>query len=289
MTVSVSDPSPDSGTGRFSADDAVGDGAAQTQRRTGGDHFLADPQLAGVAELGHREVVDIVHLEHGQIGLGIAPDGLARHLGTVVEHHRHFELARTGGRLRDDVVVGDDVPATVDDHPGSLRPSSSLLASMVTTESATEAATFAIRPSGTSPLSLVDKVTLEVVKAPPPRRWYVRPSRRRVDQQREDAQDGQRRVETLPPKSTSRTPSFPGGGPMTTGAARSSAGTPTRRRRTGRAKVVRIPRALSLTVRRTGVGGMTLQRLSTGKRSAESLLEHRVGRLLGGVKVSEPR
>ena len=58
------------------------------------------------------------------------------------------------------MVVGDDVAAPVDDDAGACAPSWSLTASMVTTESATEAATLANRPAGTSLPPLVDRVTL---------------------------------------------------------------------------------------------------------------------------------
>ena len=102
------------------ANNAGGDGAAQTQRCTRGDHFLAHPQLVGVAKLGDREVVDVVDLENGEVGLGVAADEVGRHFLAVVEHHRELELARTGCGFGDDMVVGDDVTALVDHHAGAL-------------------------------------------------------------------------------------------------------------------------------------------------------------------------
>ena len=103
------------------ADDAVRHGAAQTQRRTGGKHLVADANLVGVTELGHRQVVDVVDLEHGQVGLRVATDQVGGHFLAVVEHHGGLELARVVGRFGDDVVVGDDVAAAVDHEAGSLH------------------------------------------------------------------------------------------------------------------------------------------------------------------------
>ena len=103
------------------ADDALGDGAAQTQRRTGGQHLVADANLVGVTQPGHRQVVDVVDLEHGQVGLRVAADQVGRNFLAVVEHHGGLELARVVGRFGDDVVVGDDVAAAVDDESGALH------------------------------------------------------------------------------------------------------------------------------------------------------------------------
>ena len=122
MTVSVSEPSPDSGTGRCSAlmmpcvtvlRSPSGAPAAITSSPT--------LHLVGVAEPGHRQVVDVVDLEHGQVGLGVAADEVGGHFLAVVEHHRRLELAGVVGGLGDDVVVGDDVAAAVDDDARALR------------------------------------------------------------------------------------------------------------------------------------------------------------------------
>jgi hypothetical protein len=165
MTVSVSEPSPDSGTGRCRA---LMMPWVTVLRRPSGRRRRSPRRrrgFVGIAELGHGEVVDVVDLQHRQVGLGIAADQVGGHFLAVVEDDRRLELRRVGGGVGDDVVVGDDVAAPVDDDAGALRASWSLTASMVTTESATEAATLANRPAGTSLPPLVDRVTLEVVNA----------------------------------------------------------------------------------------------------------------------------
>src|SRR6201999_1320628 len=89
--------------------------------RPRGEDVVADPHLVRVAKSGHRQVVDVVDLQHGQVRLRVTPDQVGGHVLAVVEHHRGLELAGVVGRLGDHVVVGDDVAAAVYDHAGSLH------------------------------------------------------------------------------------------------------------------------------------------------------------------------
>src|SRR3954454_3272661 len=101
------------------------------------------------------------------------------------------------------------------------------MASMVTTESATAAATVANLPAGASGLLSVSSVTFDVVNAStvsavllpthPPMNAMTMAMMSNVASASQD---------TLPPKSTSRTPSLPTGAWTTTGAACGSAGLP---------------------------------------------------------------
>ena len=88
MTVSVSDPSPDNGTGRCSA--LMMPCVTVLRRPSGAPAAITSSptlQLVGVAHLRDGQVVDVVDLQHGQVGLGVAADQVGRHLLAVVEHH----------------------------------------------------------------------------------------------------------------------------------------------------------------------------------------------------------
>src|SRR5207248_871891 len=88
------------------ADDARGDRAGQLERRTDGDHRLADAQVVGPAELHRGQVADAADLDHGDVGRRVAADDLGGGLPAVLEHG--LDLPAVRGDL-DDVVVGQDV------------------------------------------------------------------------------------------------------------------------------------------------------------------------------------
>jgi len=73
ITVSVSEPSPDNGTRRCRA---LMTAWVTVLRRPNGAPAASTSSptrhLVRIAELGHAEIVDVVDLEHGQVGLGIA-------------------------------------------------------------------------------------------------------------------------------------------------------------------------------------------------------------------------
>src|SRR6478735_3881250 len=94
--------------------------------------------------------------------------------------------------------------------PEPCEPSSSLLASIVTTESATADATLANRPSVGWPASLVSSVTFEVVNASTTSA-VLRPTQPPANPITSATmpRTASATYETLPPNRTSRTPSLP--------------------------------------------------------------------------------
>ena len=95
----------------LAADDPRADGRLQLEGIADGDHPIADLHLVGVAKLRHREVLGVAEADDGQVTgwIGLDLDGLV--LPSVGEFH--------GDRVGpfDDVVVGEDDPGGVDDHP----------------------------------------------------------------------------------------------------------------------------------------------------------------------------
>src|SRR5262249_44191537 len=94
------------------ADDPRGDGVVEPERVADGDHPVTDLERVGVAELRDRERVLAVDLQHGEIGLRIAPEDLGRQLAAVAE--RHGDLLR----VLDDVVVRQHDTVLPDDEAG---------------------------------------------------------------------------------------------------------------------------------------------------------------------------
>ena len=80
-----------------------------------GEHEIADLQALRIAELERVQRRRAFRLQHREVGARIA------------EHDRRLELALVGerdlhlGHALDDVVVGDDEPARVDDDAGAER------------------------------------------------------------------------------------------------------------------------------------------------------------------------
>src|SRR5699024_10047048 len=64
---------------------------------------------------------NVLDLDHGQVGLGVAPDDGGRHAAPVAAGgERHGQLGIGAfGHAGDDVIVGQDVPGVVDDHAGA--------------------------------------------------------------------------------------------------------------------------------------------------------------------------
>ena len=56
------------------ADDALGHGLRQAHGIADGQHHVADTHLVGVAQRHHRDVLLEIQLQHGQVGVRVAPD-----------------------------------------------------------------------------------------------------------------------------------------------------------------------------------------------------------------------
>ena len=95
------------------ADDAGRNGLLQAEGTADGHHPFADLQVRGAAQAGHGQVALGLDLDQGQVGLRIAADDLGLELALVLE----FYLDVVG--VFDDMVVGDDVTALVNDKPGA--------------------------------------------------------------------------------------------------------------------------------------------------------------------------
>ena len=100
------------------ADDPRRNGARQPQRRTQRDNRLTDLHGAGLADADHPEVEGRRQVQYGQVGLGIAAGDGGVDLGAVGEEHLDVTAVRG---VRDDVVVGEDVPVGTDhlSRPGA--------------------------------------------------------------------------------------------------------------------------------------------------------------------------
>src|SRR5689334_9151757 len=166
MTVSVSEPSPDSGTGRCRAlmmpcvtvlRSPSGAPAAITSSPT--VSFSESPSLA-TDRLSTLSTLSTARSVFGSRPTRLAGTSLPSLNTTVVLYWLGLAAASEMTWL---LVTMYPRPSTTTPEP--CAPSLSPTASMVTTESATEDATLAKRPSGGSELPSVDSVTLEVVKA----------------------------------------------------------------------------------------------------------------------------
>ena len=92
-------------------DDALRDGLADAERIADGENEIADLELLGIAELDRRQRGGALQAEHGKVGALVAQHDLGLELAPVGERHLHL------GHVLDDVVVRDDEPGGVDDHP----------------------------------------------------------------------------------------------------------------------------------------------------------------------------
>ena len=91
------------------ADDARGHGLADVERVADRQHDVADLQVVDVAEVDHRQLVE-VDLEHRDVRFRIGADRLGARRAAVAE--RHLDVV---GAF-DDVVVGEQVAGRRDDH-----------------------------------------------------------------------------------------------------------------------------------------------------------------------------
>ena len=118
--------------------DPAGDGrlAAEVEGVADGDHLVADLEVVGRAELGGHEVVDVLHLDQGEVVVGGAADQRGRVLAAVGEHDGDVADAA------DHVGVGEHEPVGAEDDAGAgaleeaLRAGAPLV-SMVTTDGCT--------------------------------------------------------------------------------------------------------------------------------------------------------
>ncbi len=101
-------------------DDAGGDGLRETERAADGKHPVADFGGLGVAEFDGRQRGIGVVLDDGDVGLGIDADdsrGAALEALSIVGIAGELDVDLVG--LVDDVIVGDDVAARVNDEAGA--------------------------------------------------------------------------------------------------------------------------------------------------------------------------
>ncbi len=100
-------------------DDAGGDGLGEREGAADGEHPVADLGAVGVAELDRGQRLRRVDLDDGDVGLGVDADdvGGTAVLGVAVGIGGELDVDLVG--LVDDVVVGDDVAARIDDEAGA--------------------------------------------------------------------------------------------------------------------------------------------------------------------------
>ena len=96
-------------------DDALSHGLPHAERIADRDDEIADLDRVGIAELQHRKVLAALQFEHGQIRARVAQHDIGFVFATVRERDLHV------GHPLDDVVVGYDQPARVDDDAGAQR------------------------------------------------------------------------------------------------------------------------------------------------------------------------
>src|SRR5581483_3981030 len=95
------------------ADDADADGVLVAVGVADGDDGLADHQVGGGAQRHHGQGPADVDLEQGQVHFGVARDDLGVGGGAVAQPDAQQ------ADVLDDVLVGDDVPARVDEDAGA--------------------------------------------------------------------------------------------------------------------------------------------------------------------------
>src|SRR5690606_9456716 len=93
-------------------DDAHGHGLADAERVAHRKHDVADPDAIAVAD-GDKWELARVHLDDGNVGLGVGADHFGLQFATVGQGN-----VDTVGSL-DDVIIGEDVAVAGDDHTGS--------------------------------------------------------------------------------------------------------------------------------------------------------------------------
>ena len=95
------------------ADDAAGDRVLVAVGVADRDHRLARHQVGRGADVDHRQLASGVDLDDGQVGLGVERSSLAT--SVLLVGQRDLDLPDAV----DDVMVGEDVAAFVDDHAGA--------------------------------------------------------------------------------------------------------------------------------------------------------------------------
>ena len=96
-------------------DDPLRHRLADAERIADREDEIADLDRVGIAELEHRELLVALDLEHRQIRAGIAQHDLGFEFPPIRERDLHFRHAL------DDVMVGDDEAARIDDHARAER------------------------------------------------------------------------------------------------------------------------------------------------------------------------
>ena len=87
--------------------------ALKAERRADGDRLLTDLQLGGRPEWCDNEIGDVVDLDDGDVGFGVAAEHSSRLLASISHLDCHL------GRALDDVIVGDDHSVAAEDDARS--------------------------------------------------------------------------------------------------------------------------------------------------------------------------
>ncbi len=99
----------------FRADDSRSDSSLQSERTANGQDPIANLHTVGVTELRRRKILVGFNLDHCQVGVFINADNFRGVLRLVAAAQLHLDL----GGLLDDVIVGENVAALVDNHAGA--------------------------------------------------------------------------------------------------------------------------------------------------------------------------
>jgi hypothetical protein len=106
---------PDLGA-RQRRDDAAGHRLADAEGVAHRQHEIADLERVGIAEWQSRQRLAAgIHLEHRKVGALVGEQHLGLVLALVGQHHPDV------GAALDDVIVGDDEAAVIDDDAGTER------------------------------------------------------------------------------------------------------------------------------------------------------------------------
>ena len=122
------------------ADDAVGDGVGEAERRADGDRLVADVEVAGVGELDRLQPAGALELDDGEVDDRVDADDLGLVELAVVGGHLDGAVGR-GALEGDDVGVGEHVAVGAEDDAGSGAARAAAVTEMVTTDGDAFAAT----------------------------------------------------------------------------------------------------------------------------------------------------
>ncbi len=123
------------------ADDAHGDGLADTKRVADGQGHIAHAQPFRAADSDRRQAFE-VDLQHRKVGFRVAADHAGQGFAAVAQGHDN--LVGAGGH----VVVGEDVAFRAHDHAGAEAGFHTALLGPVVTEVATKLRVFKQRVRG---------------------------------------------------------------------------------------------------------------------------------------------